>query len=307
MVCMLVLVSIAVAANDRHLREIKVTGPGFSRAELKNLPFNPQDGKAWQSLKKGEIVSYEVQDDRIALRAIEFSLSKDVYQPSVSVYALLTLPEFMPEVKPAYQYVEMDYSNFKAEDVEGIYHYFYVEKSFLEEKGFEPEEVVIATLDYDYSGSEWVPQKIRLVEENEEFLLFKVYSDAARYFVITAAKAEKEELPLITGSAIGNVEEAESVNEDAELGSRVFSNVLRMPVELKKQRIVFNLVALISLVCMFLLAFKPGLFERQNLKSKENPQKKEMTQNKVIPQKNESMQAKETIQEAENPLNPEKP
>lgn len=324
MICMLVLVSIIAVANDRHLREIKVTGPGFSRAELKNLPFNPQDGKAWQSLKKGEIASYEVQDDRIALRAIEFSLSKDAYQPSVSVYALLTLPEFMPEVKPAYQYVEVDYSNFKAEDVEGIYHYFYVEKSFLEEEGFEEEDVVIATLDYDYAGSEWIPQKTRLVEENEDFLLFKVYSEAARYFAITAAKAEKEEIPLITGSAIGNVGNAEEAPliEDAEPLLRTFSNVLRMPVELKKQRIVFNIVAALALVGVFMVIFKPGLlYKSQNVQKdnilkgniqkenrlKENRQKgKEIQKSQETQQIKEVAQAKEAIEEAEKPLNPEK-
>ena len=146
--------------------------------------MNPQYGMGWMSIESGEEHTLSVKKPEISLINVSFKLSKDAISPSITVYALLIPPTFLPQVdSTVYQYIQFKFQSFMSKDISTATYLFKVSKEWLKTQGITKESIEFYRYDEDYS--DWFLANSSIVNDDLEYVYFKSKYIGGNYFLVS--------------------------------------------------------------------------------------------------------------------------
>ena len=141
---------------------------------------------------KDEYAQVTIADEHISVKGIEIKTSVDKVTTLV-VQSLSGKPDIASSLENVYQYLEMTV-DLSADDIEKATVTFEVPKSWLEEKGYLTESIMLNTFEND----NWKELPTTMVDETNTTITYKAELKHFSYFAITGKKASSN----LTGAAI---------------------------------------------------------------------------------------------------------
>jgi len=168
----------------------------------------------FDKIGKDTIKKVHIKGKIIPITKIEFKALTDLSSVTVTVRSFKQQPAKLEDSVPSaevYKYLSVDNTNLKEENIDNIIIRFKVKKSWLEEKGAQPEDVRLRR--YKTSWVTLTTAQDTAVEdagdESDEYLYYMATTPGFSYFAITVPEKETEEIeeseptePGVTGEAV---------------------------------------------------------------------------------------------------------
>ncbi len=168
------------------------------------------------TINKDSGASFELNDDRTGIEAIEISAVNEIKNGEVRVYETNKPDGATHAISTSsggvYKYVSITAYNFDDEDVDDVEINFKIPKFWFEGNDFDPETTVLK----HYENGEWVDLPTEITGESGEFYTFSAETSWFSTFAIVAGKKQETSTP--TGEVIEDVTEepAQETETDTE-------------------------------------------------------------------------------------------
>ena len=174
-----------------------------------NPAWNPQDGKIFDVVEPDTPYSFFVKTPDIAISKITFTIGREAKNGGVTVYHLMTAPDFLPEVpvNDSYEFNELKYSGFVPHDTTWFVYEFKVKKGWLENMSVSRDTVALHS--YDKVLDIWDALPTKIIGENESHVFYTAEQDKGVHYLFIG-KAQSGE----TAEALVEIEEEPEPSEE---------------------------------------------------------------------------------------------
>jgi len=164
---------------------ISVTQPTTTTYVTPGYPTNLTEirrARLWTFVVAGVLNTMSIDDERIAIRNLSFSLNTNRSNVRIAVSRLLTKPAGLPD--PAgmqvYQYFNITAENVEDEDIAGANLTFEVSKSWLEENNIDKNSIRLLR----FHDNAWEELETILLYEDNETITYLAFLPGFSYFAI---------------------------------------------------------------------------------------------------------------------------